>query len=104
MKKIFFPFFFTIISFISFAQDKPNDNEEEYNKGFQKQKLFTGGGVDVGFSTYNTVLGLNPVLGYSLTKWLDAGIVLNFVYSSSREYYQDGTLTGNKFRQTDFGP
>jgi hypothetical protein len=107
MKKIFFATLFAVISFASFAQDKPAEDEET-NKGFQKDKLFTGGGIDFGLSTYNTVLGIDPVLGYSLTNWLDAGIVFNFTYLSERvtaeDYLGNIYLTGDKIRETDFGP
>lgn len=52
----------------------PTTNRQISNQpGFQKQKLFTGGSVNLGFSSYMTNLGLAPQLGYSVTDWLDAG-------------------------------
>jgi hypothetical protein len=97
------------------AQDEENPGDE--NKGgFKKENLFTGGGVTVSFSNYSTVLGASPVLGYSITKWLDAGIVFNFNYGSERHltyfvrtdpnnpfagYY---ITSDDKLRQTVFGP
>jgi hypothetical protein len=56
------------------------------------------------------VLGASPVFGYSLNKWLDAGIVVNFNYSSNRHatYYDPGTFTyyysDDKLKQTIWGP
>jgi len=67
--------------------------------GFQKQKLFTGGSANLGFSSGSTMLGITPQLGYSLTNWLDAGINFNISYLSQRDYY-----TGYKYRQTTLGP
>lgn len=67
--------------------------------GFQKQKLFTGGSANVGFSSGSTMLGITPQLGYSLTNWLDAGINFNLNYLSQRDY-----LSGDKLRQTTYGP
>ncbi len=95
MKKLIAVFLLASVSFSAMAQD-----EEEEKTGFRKDKLFTGGGVSVGFGSRQTVLGANPVLGYSLTDWLDAGIALNYVYSSIRDYY----LPGDKLRQTLYGP
>ncbi|UAY52684.1 hypothetical protein [Ferruginibacter albus] len=100
MKKIFFAVLFLSISMISLAQEA----KEEGEKVFKKENLFTGGGVNVGISTYSTVLGANPVLGYSVAKWLDAGIAFNFTYSSSRYINSYGELTGDKLRQLLYGP
>ncbi len=115
MKKIVI--FLVFIS--SFYAAKAQDEKESGNEmkgGFKKENLFTGGGITVSFSNYNTVLGASPVLGYSITKWLDAGIVFNFNYASQRHltyfiqtdpnnpfigYYQ---TTDDKLRQTVFGP
>ncbi len=67
--------------------------------GFQKQRLFTGGSANLGFSSGSTMLGITPQLGYSLTNWMDAGINFNISYLSERDYY-----SGYKYRQTTFGP
>ncbi|MBS1761418.1 MAG: hypothetical protein JSR00_00940 [Bacteroidetes bacterium] len=86
------------------------NSQTDVERGFRKNKLFTGGSVTLNFSSNGSVLGANPVFGYSLTKWLDAGIVFNYVYSSVRHvtyfdpssgayYYSD-----DKLRQNTFGP
>jgi opacity protein-like surface antigen len=87
------------------AQD-PNENNQDQDEkqevkksGFQKDKLFTGGSANIGFSSGSTMLGITPQLGYSLTNWLDAGITFNLNYISQRDYY-----TTNKVRQTTYGP
>ena len=50
--------------------------------GFLKQNLFLGGGLGLGFGTDQFNVGVNPEIGYSLFRWLDAGLVLNFNYNS----------------------
>ncbi len=82
----------------SYAQET-NEKKDE-NKGFKKEKLFTGGSVSAGFSNYATILGITPQFGYSLTNWADAGITLNFNYTSQRDYQ----IPGDKLRQTVYGP
>jgi hypothetical protein len=76
-----------------------DENTEVKKSGFQKDKLFTGGSANVGFSSGSTMLGITPQLGYSLTNWLDAGITFNLNYISQRDYYSE-----NKIRQTTYGP
>lgn len=98
--------------YISKAQDEENRTEEKKG-GFKKENLFTGGGLTLSFSNYTTVLGASPVFGYSITKWLDAGIVFNFNYGSDRHVtyrtlvnnsYYVYITTDDKLRQTVFGP
>jgi hypothetical protein len=75
-----------------------NENEKIHNR-FEKQRLFTGGSANLGFSSGTTMIGLTPQLGYSVTDWLDAGITINFNYVSQRDYYST-----EKLRQTTYGP
>lgn len=84
------------LSIHSFAQS--NDEKPEEKRGFKKEKLFTGGSVTAQFSTYSTLVGISPQIGYSLTNWADAGLTLNFNYSSQKNFYD------NKIRQTVYGP
>lgn len=88
------------------AQDERESGEEKKG-GFKKENLFTGGGAIVSIGSYSTVLGASPVFGYSITKWLDAGIVFNFTYASSRAVYSNGinyVVSDDKSRQTVLGP
>lgn len=95
-------------SYFSQAQgDKGSD--EEIKGGFKKENLFTGGGITVSFSNYTTVLGASPVLGYSINRWIDAGVLFNFNYIANRHvvYYSPGIgyyVSDDKLRQTVFGP
>ena len=90
------------------AQDEEKTDDDRKGK-FKKENLFTGGGATVSVASYNTVLGASPVLGYSITKWLDAGVVFNFTYGSSRDIFYDPNtgnylVSDNKVRQTVIGP
>ena len=80
---------------VSFAQD--NENEEP--RGFQKNKLFTGGSISFGLGSNTFQIGGNPVLGYSLAKWVDAGLVVNYNYAS----YRDVIMSNDKLRSTTYG-
>jgi hypothetical protein len=76
MKKIFILVLLLAISLFSFAQ---YGKEEEKERGFKRDQLYLGSGINVGFSQ-GWVLGLNPEVGYSLNNFLDAGIATNINY------------------------
>ena len=90
-----------VISLLSFtfihAQDEP---AEEVDRGFKKENLFTGGSVSLSFGNNTFLIGGTPVFGYSLTRWLDAGLSVNFNYTSYRDYIQ----YDDRLRQTIYGP
>ncbi|MEP7374878.1 MAG: hypothetical protein ABI675_15885 [Chitinophagaceae bacterium] len=90
-------FFICLTTISSWAQDKEG---EENEKGFKKENLFTGGSVTLSFFNGQTLLGANPVFGYKLADWADAGLAMNFLYNGSRDYYE----FNDKIRQTVIGP
>jgi len=95
MKKIILSVLLLSVSFgFLFAQD------EEQQKGFKKENLFTGGSVTMSFYSGGTILGANPIFGYKIANWLDAGIALNYTYQGSRDNYE----INDKIRQHVFGP
>lgn len=94
MKKIVFLLAFVIISNLLFAQ-----KEEEEEKGFKKENLFTGGSITLSFFNGGTIIGANPIFGYKLSNWLDAGVAVNFVSSTQRDYLQ----FDDKVKQTVYG-
>ena len=87
----------SLCSVVAFAQDA-KEEEEATPGGFKKEMLFTGGNVNIGYFNGVTVLGATPQLGYSVTSWLDAGVVFGFTYTSQSIDY------GSKYRQTILGP
>jgi hypothetical protein len=60
-------------SLFSFAQYGKDDEKE---KGFKRDQLFIGTGINLGFFN-GFVLGLNPEVGYSLNRFVDVGIGTN---------------------------
>ena len=80
----------------SFAQE---EEETEEKKGFKKENLFTGGSISIGFANNTFLIGGSPVFGYSLTKWADLGIVVNYNYTS----YRDVNVFDDRLRQTVYG-
>ena len=88
--------FVCVIAFAN-AQDEEKSSTEP-TKGFKKENLFTGGNLGLGFGSGTTSFGISPHFGYSITKWLDAAISVNFNYISQKGYY------GDKLRQTTIGP
>lgn len=78
-----------------FAQE----NENEKPHGFQKDRLFTGGSISFGLGSNTFQVGGSPVFGYSLTNWLDAGIVANYNYVSYRDVYANN----DKLRSSTYG-
>ncbi|WP_008585765.1 hypothetical protein [Niabella soli] len=77
-----------------------NEINPYQEKGFKKERLFTGGGVTASFYSGGTVLGVSPVLGYTFNRYFDGGIVLNYVYTGTRDVYE----YNDKLRQHVYGP
>ena len=77
--KSFVAFVLLIVSVSSFAQQ--NDVDERKGK-FKKENIFLGSSLNLGLANRSFNLGLNPEIGYSVTKWLDAGVALNINYFS----------------------
>ena len=86
----------SLLSFNSKAQDK----EEKEKKGFNKENLFTGGSVSVAFYNSTFLVGGSPVFGYSITNWADLGIVVNYNYTSYRDY---NYVFNDKLKQYVYG-
>lgn len=95
MKKIYFLCAFCFSMVIVSAQEE----EAEEEKGFKKENLFTGGSISFSFGTGYFLVGGSPVFGYSLTKWLDAGLVGSYFYSEQRDYL----VFDDKLKQSIYG-
>lgn len=83
----------TLTTGFAHAQD-----EEEEKRPF-KENLFTGGSISLAFYNNTFLVGGSPVFGYSLTNWIDAGIVANYNYTSYRDVYN----FDDRLRQTVYG-
>jgi hypothetical protein len=97
MKKTIILSILFIASICLKAQDK--EDEKEIKKGFKKENLFTGGSISLAFYNNTFLIGGSPVFGYSITNWLDAGVVVNYSYTS----YRDVSVFDDKLRQTVWG-
>jgi hypothetical protein len=73
--------------------------QDEKEKGFKKENLFTGGSVTVSFFSGTTILGANPIFGYKLANFADAGVVVNYIYSSQRDIFE----FDDKIKQNVYG-
>ena len=71
MKKIIVSFLFAVLLLPAFSQDD--------QKGFKRENMFIGSGVNLSFFN-GFILGLNPEIGYSLNRFVDAGVATNFSY------------------------
>lgn len=92
MKKLIFSILFISVTIVAFTQD-----DEE--KGFKKENLFTGGSVTVSFFGGTTILGANPIFGYKLANFADAGVVVNFTSTRQRDFLE----FDDKVKQTVYG-
>lgn len=77
MKKLVAVIVFILFVFQLQAQD---------DKGFKRENIFIGSGINLGFSN-GFILGLNPEIGYSLNKFIDAGIATNITYITQNDIY-----------------
>ncbi len=74
-----------LLSAFSFTLLNAQDEEEEKG-GWKPDHLFIGTGINLGFSN-GFIIGLNPEVGYSINRFLDAGIATNLTYITQRSYY-----------------
>ncbi len=88
MKKWIVFISFVMISLSSFSQDEEKEKEKE--KGFKKDHLFIGTGINLGFFN-GFILGLNPEIGYSFNRFIDAGVSTNFNFITQNDIYSPTT-------------
>src|SRR5687767_904958 len=99
MKKILGILLVTSLMAPAFSQDPEPKEEEEKEKRPFKENLFTGGSVSLAFYNNTFMIGASPVFGASLTNFIDAGIVVNYNYTS----YRDVQMFDDRLRQTVYG-
>ena len=79
MRIVLFSVFLVFFTNTLFAQ---SNEPAASNHQFKQENVFVGTGINLGFASKSFNIGLNPEIGYSITKWLDAGIALNINYFS----------------------
>lgn len=87
MKKLILSFMLSAVVVSLYAQEE----EEEEKGGWKKDHLFIGTSLNLGFSN-GFIIGLNPEIGYSINKFIDAGISTNFNYVTQRYQNIDASL------------
>jgi hypothetical protein len=95
MKRLFLALLFTATVQLLSAQE---DSTAERG-GFKKENLFAGGTLSLGFGTNYFQIGGNPMFGYTLNRFLDAGIVVNYIHTAYRDY----NLNVERLRQNLYG-
>lgn len=91
---------FGLLIFLCLVSPAQQTDRKHSKKNHWEKNLFTGGSLSLAFYNNTFMMGGSPVLGYSLTNWLDAGVVVNYTYTSYRDY--NGQLN-DKLRQTMIG-
>lgn len=100
MMKLYMSFFCLSALFLNVkAQTEKKEVEEVIKGGFKKENLFVGGNIALGLGSGNFSVGVGPYIGYSINKYIDAAVGLNYSYLSQRDYY-----TTQKNRQSVIGP
>jgi len=94
--KIFFLSVLMMLFFFSSMAQSPSD---ERKKGFKKERIFVGANLNLGFINRTFNIGINPEVGYSLTRWLDAGIAANFNYFSQNA----SEFSSIRYRNINYG-
>ena len=87
MKKILI-----VISLLITVSSFGQEDEKETKGKFRQDNIFVGGGIGLGIGGWSGGfnIGANPELGYTVSKWLDAGISTNFNYFSFRAEVNNG--------------
>lgn len=106
IKKLVFAGCLLIAAMGGFAQERMPQRVYTYSDagaegGFKKENLFLGGSLALGLASYQFNVGVSPEIGYTLTSWLDAGLVVNFNYNSIRaDPYYDNNI---RYRTFNYG-
>lgn len=73
---------------LSVASSAQDDTESSHK--FRRDNIFIGGSIGLGLGNGGFSAGANPEIGYSVSKWLDAGISTNLNYFSYSAEYNGG--------------
>jgi len=87
MKKMILVLSLIASASVLFAQDENNEEKG----GWKSNHLFIGTGINLGFSN-GFIIGLNPEIGYSINKVIDAGIATNLTYVTQRSQFANNSI------------
>lgn len=80
-----------LLMFGLFTLTAIGQREEEEKGGWKTNHLFIGSGLNLGFSN-GFIIGLNPEVGYSINRFIDAGIATNITYVTQRSQFSNSSL------------
>jgi hypothetical protein len=96
--------------FVINANAQKEEDDDVKKPFFKPENLFTGGSLGVNFGQVQFSgtqseqrqfsFGLGPHIGYSINKYVDVALSLNYTYLSQR----DNFVRGDKIRQNSIGP
>lgn len=86
MNKKYLLLVFGIMTVAALQAQRPSTYEADEGKpgGFNVNRIFVGGSLNLGFATNTFQVGGVPEIGYSIADWLDLGIGINVNYASQR--------------------
>lgn len=106
MKKLILILFTLVLANGLYAQGIPPSYESGGSStgesGFDANRVFIGGNLNLGFGSGYTNLGANPEVGYSFSEWIDAGLAFNISYLTQKSYYSNGA-EASRYRTFNYG-
>lgn len=104
IKKVFILICSATFTVSAFAQDATDSSDVpeieslQQNRGYGQYKLkryFVGGTFIAGFGDGGGAFGVNPSMGYSVSRYVDVGVALNAVYNYQKYYTGEKQHTWN---------
>ena len=82
MKKIMLAASLILMGTVAFAQW---GDEEMSEKPTLRERIFTGGGFGLSFSSYYSYVSISPLIGYKITPKVAAGVQVQYRYTKYKE-------------------
>jgi hypothetical protein len=101
MKKLVFLLVMMSVVSMAFAQQEKDDDDKKGK--FNINNMFVGGSINLGAGSGFFQLGAVPEIGYSITQWLDAGILFNLNYQTQKIYDGYSGAVVYKIRAFNYG-
>jgi hypothetical protein len=73
---------FLLLVFVLPAHSQDERAPDDLKGKFRQDNIFIGSGLNLAIANRSFNVGINPEIGYSVTRWLDAGVALNINYFS----------------------
>lgn len=87
----------------AFLSGIAQEDEDDTRGKFNINNMYIGGGVLLGGGNRGFAFGIQPEIGYSITRWLDAGVSINLNYQTQRiEDFNTGAVFA-KLRSFNYG-